>query len=163
MWLYTKKARRDPVTKEIAPQYNMSIMKLWIFADRRDIPLLMNEMIDAFQQSTLTTWQLPGNPVVREAYNKTNKDCALRRLLTHLYTSLAGKEHAEGMMRNQKAYPRDFLHDMVTSLLVIRPRQPRLSHREYEKTDVCSFFHTHENGVTCTGKGTKRSWDEMAK
>jgi hypothetical protein len=82
MWLYTKSTTRDNRF-----QHYESTTKLWIFADRRKIPLLMNEMIDSFKQSVLVGWtmNIMPNKVINNIYENTPESSRLRRMLTHMY------------------------------------------------------------------------------
>lgn len=101
--------------------------------------------------------------MVREIYEYTTENSALRRMIADLYESIAGDSLAGNMADKPgkyKDYPKRFLYDWVQSMLRTRG-QRKLSKEEYEKIDVCPQFHVHEEGVSCTKKGTKRSRKEM--
>ena len=159
-WLYTNKHRADKITKANYSEYYMSIVKLWIFADRRDVPLLMNEMVDLLHQSMIEAWVYPYE-TVPEVYNNTTEESALRRMLVDMYASLVGRRSMASISYGCKFYIQDFLIDLVNCLTATDPRKPRLSKGEYKKVEMCPAFHVHEEGVKCTKKGTKRSSDEM--
>jgi hypothetical protein len=57
-------------------------------------------------------------------------------------------------------WPKDALWDMMKELLKV-PRPIGVGVADYGKIDICPLFHTHEEGVSCTRKGTKRSSEEM--
>lgn len=158
-WLYTHKAGLGEPTLKNATPYYMSIVKLWIFADRREIPLLMNEMVDLLQQIVVSVWSLP-QCTLQEVYESTTDNSALRRMLVHLYQCIGASLKAG--ISNLETYPKDFLLDLVESLSVPDSRK-RLGKTEYEKVNMCGLFHVHEEGVSCPRKGTKRSKDEMER
>lgn len=161
-WLYTHKHRADKITDANDTEYYMSIVKLWIFADRRDVPLLMNEMVDLFQQSMVASWILPSG-TIKEIYNNTTQESALRRMVVDMHASLSGCGTRAHIPYNSKFYTQNFLIDLFKSLVATSPRRPRLSQEQYKKVEMCPAFHVHEEGVKCTKKGTKRSSDEMEK
>ena len=159
-WLYTQKARKDKITKGNSREYLLSIAKLWIFADRREIPLLMNEMVDCLQQSVVAAWVFPESTIT-EIYNNTTEGSGLRRMVVFTYASLAGAKHAARMKYDSDVYVHNFVIDLVKSLIGDGLRKPFLSKEQYEKAEMCPSFHTHEEGVKCTKKSTKRSRAEV--
>lgn len=159
-WIYTTKARTDEITKQNESEYFSSIVKLWIFADRRDIPLLMNEMVDSSQQSMLTAWILPESTIA-EIYNNTAEGSGLRRVIVHMFSSLSGDNVAANMQYDSQAYVQNFVIDFVKSLIANNTRKPVLTREQYREVEMCPSFHVHEEGVKCTKKGAKRSSDEL--
>lgn len=164
-WLYTKDFRSDEINKHNNKEYFMSIVKLWIFADCREIPLLMNEMIDRLQEAVHTVWLLPRN-TIREAYSNTTARSALRRMIVDTYKTLGGIGLGHDMTKDDgydyRCYPKQFLYDLMPLLLQVRG-QRNLTKEEYNEVDMCPSFHVHEEGVSCTRKRKKRSSDEMGK
>lgn len=108
----------------------------------------MNEMIDSVQQSVVRCWHLP-TAVIREVYQNTTEDSALRRMLVDMYKCIAGKGMTE---REYGEFPKRFLFELVESLVSDKSRE-RISSREYKKLDLCPRFHIHEEGVRCKGNG----------
>lgn len=161
-WLYTAKARTDEITKQNAGEYFKSIVRLWIFADRRDVPLLMNEMIDSLHRSVVAIWIIPNNSV-KEIYDNTTEGSALRRVLVDMYASVAGDELAGEFTPDNDVYTKGFLCDLVKSMIATVPRRPFLKKEQYQKVEMCPSFHVHEEGVKCAKRGTKRSSNEMEK
>jgi hypothetical protein len=159
-WLYTTKVCKDDITEQNNAEYFNFIVKLWIFGDRREIPLLMNEMIDFLHQSVVRAWMLPSNSVT-EVYDNTTEESALRRLLVDMYANLAAKKHAVSFTPGSDTYNKQFRCDLVKSLIADKPRRPLLSKSQVRGVEMCPSFHVHEEGVTCTGDGIKRSSDEM--
>lgn len=143
-WLYTTKARTDPVTDENFRSHCFSYVKLWIFADRRDIPVLMNDMIDTFQRTVVKAWKYP-DMVVKEVYNNTTDGSALRRMLIRTFKCIAG----ENVLTEGCNYPKQFLFDLVRRFAAY-PREDQMDEKEYGQIDMCPLFHTHTEGVHCT-------------
>jgi hypothetical protein len=156
MWLDKQKARTDSITSgnggQYIAQYFTSIVKLWIFADRRNTPLLMNEMVNVLHQSVVMAWTLPNN-VIREVYEDTAEGSALRRMLAHAYECIGSLTQADAIAKQPLTIPRDFVIDLVKRLIEPAPRK-RLMKEEYQKIAMCPSFHVHEEGVTCTSKVT---------
>lgn len=112
-WLYTYKTRPEKITEGNPHNHFLSCVKLWVFADRRDIPLLMNEMVDELQKIVVETWTYP-NRVVKEVYATTTDGSILRRVIVHIYTccTTKGNMTSEGF----EPYPREFLLDLIKGL-----------------------------------------------
>jgi hypothetical protein len=159
-WLYTQKARRDAITSANYDEYFQSIVKLWIFADRREVPLLMNEMIDFLHQSMVAVWVLPGRPIT-EIYDNNTEGSTLRRMVVDMYASIAGDRLTKNMSERSEDFTKPFLIDWVKVMIANNVRKPRMLREDYKKAEMCPSFHVHEEGVKCTKKGTKRPRDEM--
>lgn len=149
-WLYTHKPRTEKITYENRKQHYLSIVKLWIFADRRDVPLLMNEMIDSFQHDVVRVWAMPRD-VLKEVYENTIEGSTLRRMIVDMYKSISGPMRQEYL----DDFPKQFLFDWLNSQFGSGV-QKHLSKEAYGKVDMCPFFHAHEEGVSCTRKEIKR-------
>lgn len=150
-WIYTGKARTDEIARDNSASYYISIVKLWLFADHREIPLLMNEMIDSLHQSVVTAWTLP-DPTIEEVYANTTAGSALRRMVVDVFVSLAGKSVAESIVVDSKNYSKEFLVDWIASMIAAHPRNPPLSKEQYKLVEICPRFHLHEEGAKCPKK-----------
>lgn len=159
-WLYTNKHRANKITKANAVEYYMSIVKLWSFADRKDVPLLMNEMVDLLHQSMIEVWELPNSTILQEVYKNTAEESCLRRMLVDMHASLAGNKAIANKRLDSNRYIQNFLVDWIKCLTATNSRKPFLTKEQYKKVEMCPSFHFHEKGVKCTKKGTKRSSDE---
>jgi hypothetical protein len=179
MWLYTKTPRAESTTKDNCLQHYESTTKLWIFADRREIPLLMNEMIDSFQQSVLVGWatNIMPNKVINNIYENTPEGSALRRMLTNMYWCMGSSAQADAIAKNPEDFPHEFLAELAHYCWITRRRgqrgqnllvwphkelkepvpRPRLSKERYKTFGMCLFYHVHENrvGVICAEKEIK--------
>lgn len=153
--LYTSKIRNDQIDTKNSTEYFLSIVKLWIFADRRQIPLLMNEMIDTLQQFALEVKLLPTSSF-REVYANTANASLLRRMLVDMSVRLGSETLADCMTLRPENFPKDYLFDLVKAQLLTNPPQ-RLYVTDYGSLELCPFFNVHEEGATCMKKGTKRS------
>ena len=155
-WLYTRSITDDDDEKANC----QLIIDLWLFADRREIPLLMNEMLDALKDRIVTEKTIP-TTLLGTTYERTMPGSALRRMIVHAITNTA----SERLMADDSEkglWPHDALWDTAKELLRF-PRQQPVGIASYNAMDICPLFHTHEEGVRCVNKGTKRSSEEMAE
>lgn len=149
--LYTGKARTDEITQDNSQSYYMSIVKLWLFADRREIPLLMNEMIDSLHQSVTTAWILP-IMTIEEVYENTTARSALRLMVIDMFKSISERSLAARIKKDSEELSKDFLIDWIASMIEANPRNLPLSKEQYKALEMCPRFHIHEEGVGCTKK-----------
>ena len=155
-WLYTRSITDDDDEKANC----QIIIDLWLFADRREIPLLMNEMLDALKDRIVTEKTIP-TTLLGTTYERTMPGSALRRRIVHAITTTAS-ERLVADDSKKALWPHDALWDTVKELLkVSRPQVVGVA--SYSAMDICPLFHTHEEGVRCVGKRTKRSSEEMAE
>lgn len=155
-WLYTRSITDDDDEKANC----QLIIDLWLFADRREIPLLMNEMLDALKDRIVTEKTIP-TTLLGTTYERTMPGSALRRMIVHAITNTA----SERLMvdDSKKAlWPHDALWDTAKELLRV-PRLQPVGIANYAAMDICPLFHTHEEGVRCNSKGIKRSSEEMSE
>jgi hypothetical protein len=153
-WLYTRSITDDDDEKATC----QLIIDLWLFADRRGIPLLMNEMLDCLKERILTEKTIP-TTLLGMTYERTMPGLALRRMLVHAITTTASERLVADDSR-KVLWPKDALCDMMKKLLKV-PRPTGGGVADYGKIDICPLFHIHEEGVCCARKGTKRSSEEM--
>jgi hypothetical protein len=153
-WLYTRSITDDDDEKATC----QLIIDLWLFADRREIPLLMNDMLDCLKERILTEKTIP-TTLLGTTYERTMPGSALRRMLVHAITSTASERLVADDLR-KVLWPKDALWDMMRELLKV-PRPIAVGVADYGKTDICPLFHTHEEGVSCAPKGIKRSSEEI--
>jgi hypothetical protein len=155
-WLYTRSITDDDDEKANC----QLIIDLWLFADRREIPLLMNEMLDALKDRIVTEKTIP-TTLLGTTYECTMPGSALRRMIVHAITNTAS-ERLMADDSKKALWPHDALWDTAKELLRI-PRSQPVGVASYAAMDICPLFHTHEEGVRCMSKGTKRSSEEMAE
>lgn len=142
-WLYTNK-----ITDDTRKSGFGIIIDLWLFADRRDIPLLMNEMIDALHKGITDQWLMPTD-CLHKVYENTTEGSALRRILMWsmsrtVRSSLFEENYA-------KRWPRKALLDVLRLVLDDR-LTPILSRDQCQKASMCPTYHVHEDGASCADK-----------
>lgn len=155
-WLYTRSITDDDDEKANC----QLIIDLWLFADRREIPLLMNEMLDALKDRIVTEKTIP-TTLLGTIYDHTAPGSALRRMIVHAIVTTAS-ERLLADDSKKALWPHDALWDTTKELLKV-PRPQLAGVAGYGAMDICPLFHTHEEGVHCVSKGTKRSSEEMAE
>jgi hypothetical protein len=155
-WLYTRSITDDDDEKANC----QLIIDLWLFADRREIPLLMNEMLDALKDRIVTEKTIP-TTLLGTTYERTMPGSALRRMIVHAITATASEPLVADDSK-KALWPHDALWDTMKEFLKV-PRPQPVGVASYATMDICPLFHTHEEGVRCVSKGTKRSREEMAE
>ena len=155
-WLYTRSITDDDDEKANC----QLIIDLWLFADCREIPLLMNEMLDALKDRIVTEKSIP-TTLLGTTYERTMPGSALRRMIVHAITATASERLVTDDSKKVH-WPHDVLWDIMKELLKV-PRPQPVGVASYAAMDICPLFHTHEEGVRCVSKGTKRSSEEMAE
>lgn len=141
-WLYTNKIADD--TRKAGFSI---IIDLWLFADRRDIPLLMNNMVDALQLEIVDRWQVPTD-CLHHVYKNTTEKSALRRMLAWSMSRLVD---ASTFNNHADRWPREACVDVLR--LVLTDRSTSIfSKEQYKKVNMCPLYHVHEEGVSCTKK-----------
>lgn len=113
LWLYTNK-----ITDESLASKSTVITDLWLFADRRDIPLLMNEMIDALHLDMTVHWTMPTGRISK-IYESTSSGSALRRMIMWSMSRTYDATLLE--MNGVKEWPQEALLDMLRLVLDDRP------------------------------------------
>lgn len=143
LWLYTNNITDDKLLsgQRIA-------IDVWLFADRRDIPLLMNEMINVLHLNIADNWIVPTNRL-HKVYQNTTEGSALRRMLTWSMSRTIGSELLEGEYAEE--WPREALLDVLRLALADRSVTARaLSNEQYKELKMCPTYHVHEEGASCT-------------
>lgn len=142
-WLYTNK-----ITDDTQKAGFRIIIDLWLFAYRRNIPLLMNEMIDALHKEIADSWLMPTDRL-HKAYENTAEGSSLRRMLMWTMSRTLRADMFDGEYADR--WPRPALLEMVRLVLAERPA-PTLSQDQYKKVKMCPLYHVHEEGASCKDK-----------
>jgi hypothetical protein len=143
LWLYTNRITDDTLKKT-----HTIIIDLWLFADCRNIPLLMNEMINALHLRIANSWMLPLD-CLNTIYMSTTEESALRRMLTWSISRTMDRKLLEGVHGNK--WRREALVE-VLKMLVDTRGEASLTKGQYKTTSMCPLYHVHEEGVSCTEK-----------
>ena len=117
-------------------------------------------MLDALKDRILTEKTIP-TTLLGTTYERTMPGSALRRMIVHAITTTAS-ERLVADDSKKALWPHDALWDTMKELLKV-PRPQAVGVASYSAMDICPLFHSHEEGVRCVGKGTKRSSEEMAE
>lgn len=152
-WLYTRS-----ITDDDEPSTFPVIIDLWLFADRREVPLLMNEMLDCLRDRIVSERTIPLKHLGL-IYEQTTPGSALRRMLMHAIITTAS-ERSVADESKKALWPQEALWDMMKALLKVS-RPTAVGVGEYGKMDICELFHAHEEGARCEVRGVKRSREEV--
>ncbi|KAK5688688.1 hypothetical protein LTS10_000666 [Elasticomyces elasticus] len=144
-WLYT---RRLPETPATGDNFNI-LVNLWLFTDRRECPLLANQLLDAMRDEIVRLWQIPTYEL-HNVYENTTESSGLRRLCLYIISRTTGASKLTDA--NRARWPADALWDLAKSIGQLREDKTReMGKDELAKLSMCQF-HTHENGVECSKK-----------
>ena len=138
LWLYTNQI----IDETLGYGFNI-IIDLWLFADRRGIPLLMNDMIDAFHAEIGYRWVIP-TKCIDKIYENTIEKSALRRMFIWSVSHITGENMFKGDHADR--WPREALLDMLRAVLS-KQTPVLLSKKEYKMASMCPAYHVHEEGV----------------
>lgn len=67
-WLYSGEIELEALAEN---GWDSMLSRLWVLADRRDIPLLMNMCIDALLGRIAQKWEVPNGSVMNRVYENT--------------------------------------------------------------------------------------------
>ncbi|KAK5127924.1 hypothetical protein LTR85_005041 [Meristemomyces frigidus] len=103
-WMYSRQLE-DPE----GDNYNV-ICELWALGDRRQIPMLMNAMVNAFATKNLRLWKAPTTEL-QYIYENTTPTAGLRRMAVFILSNACGPKILDNARAN-RTWPEDALsHD----------------------------------------------------
>ncbi|KJX96133.1 hypothetical protein TI39_contig804g00009 [Zymoseptoria brevis] len=143
VWLYSR------ATPDGKKSYE-KLSHLWAFADRRDVPLLMNQSLDAFRDEVVSHWTNPASSI-RFIYANTTENSGLRRFAMGLVAHTAD---AAKSLQDTEDWPREATRDLLRLIWGTNKDAKRQSKADIMKMDMCQY-HRHEPGVTCAKKTPK--------
>ncbi|KAK4954410.1 hypothetical protein LTR10_007841 [Elasticomyces elasticus] len=144
-WLYTRKLPEPPATGDNFK----NLIDLWLFADRRECPLLANQSLDAVRDETVRNWQLPTNKL-QNVYDNTAESAGLRRFIIFLFGQIGGSGFLGETHRQD--WPAAAVWDLAKYLWKLKEEKaPIMSKADLAKLITCAY-HTHETGVECPKK-----------
>ncbi|KAK3696601.1 hypothetical protein LTR37_017854 [Vermiconidia calcicola] len=143
-WLYNRQFYSDKA-HEVENTLWSTIIKLWIFGDAHEIPLLQNAALDLFREKIVQKWLVPTSEI-RNIYNNTLPGSLLRKFMVEVtaYTGYATVTLAPG---TEDWWIHEALCDLLKVLWV--PQPINYSKEDLQKMDMCKY-HVHEEGVRCT-------------
>jgi len=145
-WVYTHKLTtgEESDLKALAEQ---TIRRIYVFADRRQIPLLGNECLNLVHSKIADTWTLSHGDVPY-LYEHLLPGNGLRRFMIDSYAVTMNQ--AENGFLDGDEWTLDSLREL-TKALVTRPKFE--GQDDYAKRDVCQY-HVHTEGVRCESSKT---------
>ncbi|KAK5741741.1 hypothetical protein LTR17_003732 [Elasticomyces elasticus] len=144
-WLYSKELPITPVKGD-----NFGVLcDLWLLGDRRDVPLLQNQALDAMRDEAIRTDAVPTH-FIAKIYANTTEKAGLRSFVIHI---VALTRNTTNLAANRKfGWPEEAIWDVFSSVLQGQQNKlPALSKGGMAKIDMC-VYHTHEAGVKCLDK-----------
>ncbi|KAI4760540.1 hypothetical protein E4T52_07564 [Aureobasidium sp. EXF-3400] len=137
VWLYTR--RLDPLVLDFR-----TIVKLWIFGDQHQIPLLQNCAIDGLFEKRVKQ-NMFETAVMSLAYDNTIPGSLLRKAVTEIQTSLALQVGPNSSLNETENWSVESLIDLVRA---VESRPKDLAQYALPKRDKC-FFHVHGKDEHC--------------
>ncbi|KAF7193325.1 Kelch-like protein 10 [Pseudocercospora fuligena] len=124
------------------------LLKLWVFGDAHEIPMLQNMAITTLHRTILKQWQAPSGFGMQYVFENTMPQSQLRRFLIDVWAGTCDFNilKSKGVM---DTWCKDALIDLLQ--IVWRKEWQRSSKEALEKWDMCEY-HVHEQGVRCSGQ-----------
>lgn len=147
-WLYRGTLRRSITTRTI-----LKMSRLWVFGDRRNIPLLQNSVLDEMRdiiKNATKQWLLPGVMELSFVYNNTTPDSALRRFIVDVAHRTMSPTTVRPPSIDHPQWNAEALQDMLAAALTgwEKGTAKSISKADVEGWDMCSY-HVHEEGIRC--------------
>lgn len=126
------------------------IIEVWIFGDKRGIPVLQNKAIDLLHRHILESWHFDSSRC-KHLYINTVEGSKLRQFVVEVMARIYGK-----LERASERYPNELLGDLCDRFREIRENASQhLSAARDKKSfwanlDLCEY-HVHE-GQDCKGE-----------
>lgn len=143
LWLYTRKLDDDEYPRTFRPA-----CELWAFADRRQVPMLMNACIDTIKSIFVKHWVCP-TVVLNYIYENTTTNSGLRLMAIHIIGKSMAKTTVMAF-RKTEDWSKDVLWDFLDMKWGIDDSK-YMSRDEAADLDTCQF-HQHEERITCSKK-----------
>jgi hypothetical protein len=137
VWLYS----RQVASQESASFHQF--VKLWLFADRRIVPLLKNSTLGAIRDKLLVEWQ-PQLHNLGLVYEHSAKGSGLRRFLID-FVAWTGSNGTVDRIVNECS--KEVVADILRAVWS-RPLPRKMSADEFRTLNLCPY-HDHEDGVRC--------------
>ncbi|EME84630.1 uncharacterized protein MYCFIDRAFT_173579 [Pseudocercospora fijiensis CIRAD86] len=137
-WLYTRHIHVSPEDADRAAQFE-TLCDLCLLADRRQVPLPMNAIIDAMRDVVVKIHKLP-LPQLNKIFDNTTTDAGLRRfcvaVIVNVMHSSTGSE----------LFSRECLIEIMK--LVWKDGGNKMTKENLKSLDLCQY-HWHEEGEKC--------------
>ncbi|KAK5682983.1 hypothetical protein LTS10_004511 [Elasticomyces elasticus] len=144
-WLYSKELPITPVKGD-----NFGVLcDLWLLGDRRDVPLLQNQALDAIRDEVVRTSTVPIS-CMPKIYANTTEKAGLRCFVMHIVALSINLTNLAKYRRG--GLPENAIWDVfATTVQGQQNKLPALNKEGMARIDMC-VYHTHEAGVKCLDK-----------
>lgn len=143
LWLYTGKFHRFvPSEPDFRP-----ICELWVLGDRRQIPLLTNQMINTVRNEVVKCRKVP-TVDLQYIYQNTTPDAKLRAFAIWVISNTGSASIAN--VDNHKHWPEEATFDLLQAIWKLKETGTALvSNSTLAEMDMCSY-HQHGKDVRCS-------------
>ena len=124
---------------------------IWIFADRRVMPLLADTMIDAIGDAVVESGVVPTTRL-HYIYHNTTPDAKLRKFVVMLISRMHDSSFLDTMTDEQREeWPREAMWDVMQAVWAAKDRGVwnKMTKTELEVLKLCEY-HQHDQAVDCT-------------
>jgi len=147
-WLY---ARQLPTSGPLRNRYQ-TLCELWAFADRREVPMLMNATVNGIRDETARTWQVP-DTTLHFVYEATVPTAHLKRLIVMLLSRHGGSSMLRADLHER--WPEEAVWEMLCAVTKLKEEtNMALSKEGLKVMDMCEY-HSHEDSVKCAKFGER--------
>lgn len=149
-WLYTRQLP-GAASADISLH---DLFELWMLADRREVPMLMNTTLDAIRDQWFThTGTLSAE--LHNLYANTTEKSGLRRLVVDLIAHLSDPSKIMTTAGKDGSWPEQAVWDVLRVVWSLQHTGRRaMSRYDVIAMDMCQY-HCHEKGVRCARSSTK--------
>ena len=126
------------------------MIKLWVFGDRREIPLLQNHVLDEIRDNVVKQGISPSVTQVDFVYNNTTSDSALRRFVIDVaHRRMSPSTVLPPYVEHQ--WNKEALYDMLKAVWTQweAGTVKKFCQVDVARWDLCSY-HVHQEGVRCS-------------
>lgn len=142
-WLYTRKLHAS--TKlDCKAMGNLDIVKLYVFADCRQIPSLANACINLLCEKVIETWRVP-TECIAYIYARTLRGSMLRRFVIDVIAATWTSVSEDKL--DQEYWDAEPLRDLSKKLLS-RPKFHSKPSFSISFGNLCQY-HVHPEGIRC--------------
>ncbi|GAB7360233.1 hypothetical protein MBLNU230_g7993t1 [Neophaeotheca triangularis] len=141
-WMYTRQLPNRGTMQE-----GDSLIQLYILADRRMVPLLMNAVIDQLRNLVAETGTFPTHRL-KDIYKNTIEGSPLRKFTIDI---IGRTSYAKDILSDDQLswWPLEAIVDLTRSVWTATPCARLTTEDQIKGMDTC-HFHTHEEGFFCS-------------
>lgn len=139
-WLYTQKVvTADENFKDLSWTL---LIDVYTFAEKRGIPGLQNDCINALIRKRQSGGQFPGQAIITPLWNHEGQVWPLRRLILQFFATQCNLKH---VLTRNSAFPQRFLNDLV---IVMYERKVEDEKVDFWEERVKYHVYKEENPIT---------------